>query len=169
MYAAPNGTFRVEGDERYVAISTETAEQWQALRDAVTLEGFSGDEFDELSTRIAAKTEIEAAIAEWCASQTPDAVVDTLANAGVPAALVEWPSDLYSDPQLSHRNFFVTLNHAVMGPTPYDGLVTKFSGGTARLRRAAPAMGEHTHYVMSEILNASDEEIAEAMVAGVFQ
>ena len=76
-------------------------------------------------------------------------MVERLTAAGVPAALVEWPSDLYEDPQLSHRGFFVTLNHSVMGPTPYDGLVTKFSGGTARLRRAAPAIGEHTHYVLS--------------------
>ena len=80
--------------------------------------------------------------------------------------MVEWPSDLYEDPQLSHRGFFVTLNHSIMGPTPYDGLVTKFSDGTARLRRAAPAIGEHTHYVLSEILDRPDEEITEGAGRG---
>ena len=169
MYAAPNGVFRVQGEERYVAIATETAEQWHALRDTLALEAWSGDEYDELSARIAAKAEIESAVAEWCASQTPDEVVDCLTRAGVPASMVEWPSDLYEDAQLTHRNFFVTLNHSVMGPTPYDGLVTKFSGGTARLRRAAPAIGEHTHYVLSEILSVPDDEITDALVAGVFQ
>jgi len=169
MYAAPNGVFRVAGGERYVAIATETAEQWHALREAVGLSAWSGDEFDELAARIAAKAELESEIAAWCLSQTPDAVVDCLTSAGVPAAMVEWPSDLYQDPQLAHRGFFVTLEHSVMGPTPYDGLVTKFSDGTARLRKAAPAIGEDTHYVLSEILSASDEEIAEAMVAGALQ
>lgn len=169
MYAAPNGVFRVGNDERYVAIATETAEQWRALRDATGLENWSGAEYDDLSARIAAKADIEAVIAEWCAPQTADAVVDCLTQAGVPASLVEWPSDLYEDAQLSHRNFFVTLDHSVMGPTPYDGLVTKFSGATAKLRRAAPAIGEHTHYVLSEILNASDDEITDALVAGVLQ
>ena len=169
MYAAPNGVFRVGEGERYVAIATETAEQWQALRDAAGLERWSSADYDDLSARIAAKAEIETALAEWCAPQTADAVVDCLTAAGVPASMVEWPSDLYEDAQLTHRNFFVTLNHSVMGPTPYDGLVTKFSGGTAKLRRAAPAIGEHTHYVLSEILSATDEEITEALVAGVLQ
>ena len=169
MYAAPNGVFRVGEGERYVAISTETTAQWHALRGVVGLDRWSASDYDELANRIAAKAEIEAEIAEWCLPQTADAVVDRLTAAGVPASLVEWPSDLYEDAQLTHRGFFVTLNHAVMGPTPYDGLVTKFSGGTAQLRRAAPAVGEHTHYVLSEILNASDEEISEALVAGALQ
>ncbi len=169
LYAAPHGVFRVGEGERYVAIATETAEQWQALRDAAGLEHWSSADYDDLSARVAAKAEIEAALAAWCAPQTADAVVDCLTAAGVPASMVEWPSDLYEDAQLAHRDFFVTLNHSVMGPTPYDGLVTKFSGGTAKLRRAAPAIGEHTHYVLSEILSVSDEEITEALVAGVFQ
>ncbi len=169
LYAAPNAVFRVGEGERYVAIATETAEQWRALRDAAGLENWSGSSYDELAARIAAKAEIEAAIAEWCSPQTADAVIDCLTQAGVPASLVEWPSDLYEDPQLTHRGFFVTLDHSVMGPTPYDGLVTKFSGGTARLRRAAPAIGEHTHYVLSEILDRPDEEITEALVAGALQ
>ncbi|MCY3568329.1 MAG: CoA transferase [Chloroflexi bacterium] len=169
MYAAPNGVFRVGEGERYVAIATETAEQWNALRNTAGLDHWSGPEYDDLSERIAAKSEIEAALADWCAPQTADAVVDCLTSLGVPAALVQWPSDLYQDAQLTHRNFFVTLDHSVMGPTPYDGLVTRFSGGTAKLRRAAPAIGEHNHYVLSEILNASDDEITDALVAGVLQ
>ena len=169
MYAAPNGVFRVQSGERYVAIATETTEQWHVLREVVGLSAWSGGEFDELAARIAAKAEIETEIAAWCLPQTPDAVIDCLTAAGVPAALVEWPSDLYEDAQLAHRGFFVTLDHSVMGPTPYDGLVTKFSGGTARLRRAAPAIGEHTHQVLSEILSVSDEEIYKALAAGALE
>ncbi|MYE06764.1 MAG: hypothetical protein F4Y04_06020 [Chloroflexi bacterium] len=108
-------------------------------------------------------------LAGWSAPQSADAVVGALTAAGVPASTVEWPSDLYEDPQLTHREFFVTLDHSVMGPTPYDGLVTRFSGGTARLRRAAPAIGEHTHQVLSEILSVPDDEITDALVAGALQ
>ena len=169
MYAAPNGVFRVQSGERYVAIATETTNQWHALREAAGLSGWSGSELDELSARIAAKAEIETDVAAWCLAQTPDAVIDGLTAAGVPAALVEWPSDLYEDAQLAHRGFFVTLDHSVMGPTPYDGLVTKFSGGTARLRRAAPAIGEHTHQVLSEILSIPDEEIYQALASGALE
>ena len=169
MYACPHAVFRVQGQERYIAIATETTAQWRALCEAAGLSVWSGPEWDDLNTRINAKAEIEAALAEWCLPQTPDAVIDCLSAVGVPVALVEWPSDLYTDPQLSHRNFFVTLDHSVMGPTPYDGLVTQFSGGTARLRKAAPALGEDTHYVLSEILGASDEDIFAAVAAGALE
>lgn len=169
MYAAPHGVFRVEGEERYVAIATETAAQWRALREVAGLSAWSNDAYDELSARIAEKESIESDLAAWCLPHSVDAVVDRLTSAGVPASLVEWPSDLYHDAQLSHRGFFVTLDHSVMGPTPYDGLVTHFSGGTARLRRAAPAIGEHTHHVLSEVLNKSDEEIYGALAAGALE
>ena len=116
-----------------MAIATETAEQWQALRDAADLENWSGSEYDDLSTRIAAKADIETAIAGWCAPQTADAVVEALTAAGVPASTIEWPSDLYEDPQLTHREFFVTLDHSVMGPTPIR------RSGHQVLRRDGPA------------------------------
>jgi crotonobetainyl-CoA:carnitine CoA-transferase CaiB-like acyl-CoA transferase len=78
---------------------------------------------------------------------------------------VQYPSDLYDDAQLAHRGFFVTLDHTEMGPTPYDGLVTKFSATPGCLSKAAPCLGEDTAYVLSEILGLSEDEIAEAAAA----
>ena len=169
LYACPHGVFAVEGVERYVAIAAENVEQWRALRTAIGLDQWSGAEYDALDARIAVKGEIEQEIAAWCAVRTHQQVVETLAEAGAPVALVERPSDLYEDPQLAHRGFFVTLEHSVMGPTPYDGLVTRFSGESGRLRKAAPALGEDTHYVLGEILNVDDEAIAAAVAAGALQ
>ena len=168
-YACPHGVFAVQGVERYVAIATESTEQWRALRAELELDQWSSAEYDALEARIAAKQAIEEQIAAWCAVRTHEEVVDRLAAVGIPTALVERPSDLYSDPQLEHRGFFVTLEHGVMGPTPYDGLVTRFSSGSGRLRKAAPALGEDTHYVLSEILNADDDSIAAAVAAGALQ
>ena len=169
LYDSPHGVFAVQGVERYVAIVAQNAKQWRALRATIELDQWSGDEYDALEARIAAKREIEAEIAAWCAVRSHDEVVDQLTAAGVPAALVQRPSDLYVDPQLEHRGFFVTLDHGVMGPTPYDGLVTRFSSQSGRLRKAAPALGEDTHYVLSDILNANDEAIIAAVAAGALQ
>ena len=169
MYACPHGIFQTVGLERYVAIATETAAQWRALCGVIGLDAWTGDEFDELAARIAHKDAIEDAIRAWCLPQEHVAVVERLAAAGVPVALVERPSDLYSDPQLSHRDFFVTLEHSVMGPTPYDGLVSQFSGSQSRLRKAAPALGEDTHYVLSEILGVPEDRIAMSVASGALE
>jgi crotonobetainyl-CoA:carnitine CoA-transferase CaiB-like acyl-CoA transferase len=76
------------------------------------------------------------------------------------------PSDLYNDAQLAHRQFFVTLNHTNMGPTPYDGHVTRFSATPGLLSKAAPCLGEDTQVVLREFLGYSDDDIAEFAAAG---
>jgi formyl-CoA transferase len=53
-----------------------------------------------------------------------------------------------------------------MGPTPYDGPVTRFSRTPARLRRPGPCLGEHTEQVLKEILGLDDEEITQYAIAG---
>jgi benzylsuccinate CoA-transferase BbsF subunit len=169
LYACPHGVFQAAGTERYVAIAVETAAQWAALRSIAPLERWAGPEFDSLEARLREKTAIEDAIRAWTRAQDPWRLADCLAAAGVPASVVERPSDLYNDPQLAHREFFVTLDHTVMGPTPYDGLATRFSATPGRLRKAAPCVGEDTYHVLEEILGLGPDEIAAAAAAGVLE
>ena len=60
----------------------------------------------------------------------------------------------------------MTLPHAVMGPTPYDGLVTHFSAKPSQLRGPAPALGEHTEQILSHELGCSSEEIMQYAARG---
>ena len=78
-------------------------------------------------------------------------------------------TDLYEDAQLAHRGFFVTLDHPAMGPTPYDGLATQYSGSPGRLSKAAPMFGEDTHNVLTEFLGRSPEEIARYAESGALR
>ena len=94
---------------------------------------------------------------------------DALAAAGVPVSLVQRPTDLYDDPQLVHRKFFVTLDHCEMGPTPYDGPVTIFSATPAVLRKAAPCLGEDTEEILSDLLGVDDVTIQAAAAAGALE
>ena len=164
--ACPHGVYAVAGVERYIAIACETGEQWRALRDLAGLEGFGGDEFESFEGRRAARDRIDEALRAWCAGEDGHALAARLKAAGVPASAVLRPSDLYADAQLAHRGFFVTLEHPVMGPTPYDGLATIFSETPGELSKAAPLLGEDTHYVLTELLGVSSDELAEFAAAG---
>ncbi len=169
LYACPHAVFKAAGVERYVALAVETPSQWAALKAVAPLERWAGPELAELEARLAAKSTIEDALREWCLPQDAFTLADRLAAAGVPASVVERPSDLYNDPQLAHRGFFVTLEHGEMGPTPYDGLATHFSATPGRLWKAAPCLGEDTHHVLADILGVSDDEIALAAAAGALE
>jgi crotonobetainyl-CoA:carnitine CoA-transferase CaiB-like acyl-CoA transferase len=163
----PHGVYRAAGTERYVAIAVESAQQWQALRSQLPgLAAFEGAKFDDLAARRAEQPAIDRAISEWCAEREAGTIAEQLCAAGAPASAVLRPSDLYVDAQLAHREFFVTLDHSVMGPTPYDGPVTHFSETPSKLHKPGPALGEHTEYVLSELLGLSPDAIAAHAAAG---
>ena len=166
MYACPHGAYQTAGDERYLAIAVETGEQWDALILCAGLDAFAGRDLRALEQRIVKRDEIEAALREWCRDRDAFELASELRAAGVPAHAVARPSDLHEDPQLAHRGFFVTLPHAVMGPVQNDGPVTHFSRTPARLRHAAPTLGEHTQQVLSGLLGLSDDEITRYAIAG---
>jgi crotonobetainyl-CoA:carnitine CoA-transferase CaiB-like acyl-CoA transferase len=162
----PHGVYPAAGVERYAALAVETPEQWGALRRLAPLADFAGPAFDDLAVRLAHRDAIDGALRDWTRDQEPWELAGRLHTAGVPASVVQRPSDLYNDAQLAHRGFFVTLDHREMGPTPYDGPVTRFSATPAILRRAAPCLGEHTEHVLRELLGLSTEEVAEYAATG---
>ena len=130
------------------------------------LSAFAGPDYDELDSRRRDEDAIEAAIAAWCRPRDPFEAATLLKSRGVPASVALWPSELYEDRQLAHRGFFVTLDDAEMGPTPYDGLVTRFSATPGRLRRAAPALGQDSELVLKDLLNLPDTEIERLVMSG---
>ena len=166
LTAAPHGVYPANGHERWVAIAVETKDQWRALVAVLGLDEFSGERFDSIETRREHADAIDAAISNWCEPQDAFEIEAKLAAAGVPASVSLWPMDLYEDPQLAHRGFFVTLEHTEMGPTPYDGPATQFSATPTTLWKAGPCVGEDTEYVLSELLGLSGEEISELAAAG---
>ena len=103
----------------------------------------------------------------WTADKDPWELTARLKSAGVPAYVVLRPSDLYRDAQLAHRGFFVTLEHRVMGPTPYDGLVTRFSAIPSGPRHAAPCLGQDTEHVLRDLVGVPPDEITAYAAAGV--
>ena len=84
-------------------------------------------------------------------------------DAGVAAGVVQNARDLIErDPQLKEREFLLPLKHPVMGvfghPTPSYKLLK-----TGAQVRTSPCLGEHTHYVCTELLGMSNEEFIELL------
>ena len=162
----PSGVYQTAGVERYIALAVERPAQWQALREVAPLDAFSDPALDEESDRRRHRNAIDAALRRWTAGHDPWALVERLTAVGVPASVALRPSDLYAHRQLAHRGFFVTLEHREMGPTPYDGFATRFSGTPGRLRNAAPCLGQDTEYILRELLGLSEDEAAACAMAG---
>ena len=157
--ACPHGIYPTLETERYVAIAVETPRQWRSLRKLAPLDAFSGEEYDELAARRGARDEMDRALLLWCEGQKHRALESLLVQAGVPAAVVQRPLDLHEDAQLAHRGFRVTLEHAELGPMLLEAFPTRFSAKRRMLHAAAPCLGQHTDYVLSELLDLTPAEI----------
>ncbi len=143
---APHGTFACRGRHRYLALGVETESERAAL----------------------AKVLGEQSLADWCAGRDAFDAAAELRAGGVPAHAVLRASDLYEDAQLAHRGFFVTLDHPVMGPTPYDGPATIYSRTPQRLRLPAPCLGQHNAEVVRDVLGMGQAEADRLLASGAF-
>ena len=84
----------------------------------------------------------------------------------MPAYAVARATDFHDDPQLAARDFFIELDHVELGRMLYDGAVTKFSRTPATPTHAGPTIGQHTFEVMTQILDYSEEEVADFAAKG---
>ena len=164
--ACPNGVYPTAGTERYLALSVETAEQWQALLKLAPLDDFADPKFASLAERQRLSDAIDAALRPWTASFERRDLEQLLVSAGIPASVVQRPTELVGDPQLAARGFFVTLNQSEVGPIPYDGFITRFSAKREMLHKPAPSLGEDTEWVLRTILGYTEDQITEFAIAG---
>jgi benzylsuccinate CoA-transferase BbsF subunit len=108
-------------------------------------------------------------IGECTSKLTAGELMIKLQKSGVPAGVVQNIEELHSDPQLIHRQHFQRLNHPELGE--YTGYLPSFrlSKTPPQIKMPAPCIGEHNHYVYTEILGISDEEFVELLSEGVFE
>lgn len=166
--ACPHGVYRTAGTERFIAIAAEGTRQWRALLDTMPVlrARFGDPRFDDLDARLAARDELEDAVAQACADADAFALASALRRGGTPASVALRASDLHADPQLAHRGFFVELDHPRIGRVHCDGPVSILSATPHRPTHAGPTIGQHTEHVLRDHLGYSDDEISELAASG---
>jgi benzylsuccinate CoA-transferase BbsF subunit len=167
-YAAPHGIFPCKGDDCWVAIAVFTDEEWRAFCSTIgNPEWTKRTGFATLERRKENEDELEKLVGEWTINYTADHVEAMLQAAGVVANRLAKPSDVFEDPQLEHRNYFVRLEHPEMGRPAFESLACYILSKTPReLTMPSPCLGEHNAYVFKELLGMTDDEIADHIVDG---
>jgi crotonobetainyl-CoA:carnitine CoA-transferase CaiB-like acyl-CoA transferase len=166
--AAPQGVYRCKGDDRWVAVSCATDDQWQALcRLSGAQELLNDPRYATLEGRHAAHDELDARISAWAAQLTPHQAMYRCQAAGVPAGVVATGEDLFLDPHLRTRGYVVEIDHPAPGRLAHPGMTVRLTRTPGQVRLPAPLTGQHTEEVMARLLGLPAEEQQALVERGV--
>lgn len=151
---SPHGIYPCAGEDRWIAIECHDEADWLALN-RVAGEGWETEpRFATVADRLDLRDDLDERIGAWTRTQERDLLAETLQAAGVPAAGVLDPADLFADPQLRARGWWRTLHQPTVGTVEVQGPVARLSATPATVRRPAPLLGEHTDAILAEVGHA---------------
>jgi crotonobetainyl-CoA:carnitine CoA-transferase CaiB-like acyl-CoA transferase len=154
---APQGVYRVRGEEQWVVVSVRTDAEWHGLCALMERPDLAPLGVDE---RRARHDELDAAIGAWLAPQKPQRAMEALQAAGVPAGRVLDTGTIHDDLQLLHRDFWVYLPHPKMIRYKQQGIPWRLVDAEPVPRRHAPFFGEHNAEILAELGIGEEERAA---------
>jgi crotonobetainyl-CoA:carnitine CoA-transferase CaiB-like acyl-CoA transferase len=155
---APYGLFRAkDGDIAIAPATKETLDRF--MRTIGLSEMLERPEYRTTEQRHARRDDFRAPINERLATDTQNNWIERLNAAGVPCGKVLSIGEVFADPQIKAQEMVVDVDHGGFGSIRMVGFPVKLSDTPCVVRLPAPAYGQHTREVLSE-LGFSDSELA---------
>ena len=165
---APHGVYPCKGQDAWCTMAVRTEDEWHALCRVMGHPAWTQEaRFATYAARAQHLTDLDALVGAWTAHYTAQEVVQQLQAAGVPCGMVQNARDLASDPQLRHRQHYVTLQHPAIGANVVDQVGFRLSQTPGGPTRPAPLVGQHNAYVYGTLLGLSPAEIAKLEEEGI--
>ena len=167
---APHGAYRCQGEDRWLAITVFTDDEWSAFAGAIGSPEWASDQrFASAESRLRHADELDKMVESWTAQQSAEAAMHLLQAAGVAAGVVQTGEDLAeNDPHLKERELFQKVPDAAGVPRTIERAPYKLSRTPGKVTRGAPEFGANQTFILSEVLGVDDEELAEMAIAGAF-
>jgi len=164
----PRGAFRCQ--DGYLALNIPDDIQWGRLCKAMGRDELATDPRTADGTARGANAEyIRTIIEEWLAGKTRSEAVAQLEEFGVPSGPVYTAEDVFSDEHIAKRNMLVTVNDPVAGPRKYARSPLHLSAAPEIPTNPAPQLGEHSAWVLGELLAYDDDRIETLREQGVIE
>jgi formyl-CoA transferase len=164
----PYQSFRTADGYLVVGVASEGI--WRRFCAAIGSPELADDpRFARNADRVRHRGELVAILAEAFLRRQNREWQTILAEAGVPCAPVQTLDQVFSAPQVLHRNMLVEVEHPAAGRVRMAGLPVKLSGTPAAIRLAPPLLGQHTREVLASWLGLGSAEISRLENEGVLQ
>lgn len=161
----PFGLYKTKGDA-YVAIASASPGVYKRVLQAA---GFDIEEFpfkevafgyDNVNSEKGRA--FDAKFRQWCLDHTADEVDAAMAKYRVPVSKVNTLTETLDHPHFNARNNFVEYeNRQTKYTAKAFGVFPHFSETPGEVWRGSPDIGEDTDRILKDLLNYSDEKIAD--------
>lgn len=163
---APHGCYPCRDHDTWCALAVGDDAQWTCFRAVVAEEWVADPRFATAERRLVHVEDLDRHVADWTRQRTAPEVEALLRAGGVPASRVVTGPDLERCEADHHGGLFAALSHPNIGCKWYTGLpFTEEATGRPAVRRS-PLLGEHTEYVLYDILGLSGAEVSQLMDSG---
>lgn len=164
--ASPAGTFRCPGGW-IVLLCTD--QQMGYLWAAMGRPDLGSDpRFVSNPDRLAHRDELTELIEQWFAGfASPDAALEALAEAGVPAGKVMSPADAVDDPHFQARGTVREITDPYIGTFNVPGFPIRFDGAPIEPPLATASLGEHNEEILTGLLGWSSDAVGAALDEGL--
>jgi formyl-CoA transferase len=147
--SAPYQAIRCQ--DGYITIGAANDRTWERLCRALGREDLlARPEFATNADRLAHREDLQGIIEALTVERPRAHWQRLLEDAGVPCGPINTYADVFADPQVLAREMLQGVEHRIGGTIRQIGPPVKCSRTPARIRRAAPLLGEHTEEVLLE-------------------
>jgi crotonobetainyl-CoA:carnitine CoA-transferase CaiB-like acyl-CoA transferase len=143
----------------WIALSIETATQWNALAVVIGRPDLGVDQTAGITAMKMRETDMERAVAAAFAKETAAKAVRRLQVARVPAGPIYANVDLLEDPQLVHDGFWRRAERRFIGNHVVPHAPYLLDGKRPPLKNPSPTLGEHNASVLAGDLGLSEDDL----------
>lgn len=163
---SPHGVFPCL-DGAWLSLAIATDQEWRTLAHLMGRPDLADDvRFASLATRRANETALEIVITDWTRMQSAEQAAQLLQDNRLAAAKSQASVDLVGDAHLWARGLYTMVRDASGDERAIVGPSWRMTEA-ASIERGAPNLGEHTDYVLGEILGLSEAERRALAESGV--
>jgi crotonobetainyl-CoA:carnitine CoA-transferase CaiB-like acyl-CoA transferase len=125
------------------------------------------ERFASPAARLQNRDELDAMLLPWFLERTREEAFSALQKFSVMCSPILSVNEVFDDPQMKARDYFVEIDHPVAGKLTYPGAPFKMQETPWSIRRPAPLLGEHNEDVYCGLLGLDRSDLPKLSGSGV--
>jgi len=139
-------------DGKYINVAVGSERLWDRFCQGIRKPDLRDKpEYAVNGDRVRNRTKLVPLLQEYFLTRPVARWVEDLQEANVPCGPINNLADVFSDPQLLHRQMYLEMPHPTLGSIKQTGIPIKFSLTPGGLDRPPPLLGEHNDEILEEM------------------